>query len=531
MKRSWIIYIFFIIIGLNIGYADFPERSIHYYDHYNGIFKGDLYKLKVLSNSHIPKVINAVIMENRSNTMILAKLYKIIYQINESRKLGVLRNNKYPQKIIFLVMGSTQNVIILQNEIFLLFSYLNISKAEILKYFRSKKIDSIYITYKWMQDIGEFVSYKKYLGDEWQHGIFTSQTAENHPIDLYGKHLSYLYKIPIIYSPSESNHRGNYGGNLEATPDGVVFFGTAMKSEQQQYIRELGNRTNSVELDSKWLIVKHVDEYISTIPSQHKCKYPKQYKGTRANYSIVMADPLLGLEVIHYYSGFRKYFYYFERKKDRSDGLNISHFKKAIRQVLKDKTTGSFTLDDFDYHKLEKCKTSKELGFYCELIAENLYVKRVIEVNAKALADKTPCINDKEGMIRLPQLFYSTLKEERVVPDVKVSPNMIVEKNGKKVRIPTYVVKRKRYSSLLPNSVNLVALRDALIISNPFFDGFKNKIIEVLKKRILPSKRSMNYDRKRIFFIDDKYVHHKKLGGIHCATNVIREPEYIIYQQ
>lgn len=462
-------------------------------------------KLSVLSNLNVPKGVFMSLMGTDStfpsysalNADFGANLYEIIYKINKQNNL-VDATTGVDQDIDFVVAGSDKRLEVLVKKIEAKLG------PESLEYFNIINTETLFLgglnLDRWMQDWGEFLGYGKDKNGEEVAGIY--YVNRDRGLKKIVEEISMMLDLPFIESASPSGISGNYGGNIEMTPDGTLLFGDTMDSKQSKQMIRKNGRVNYAKVDTSWLSVGHFDEQMSVIPSVKECKYPADYKGPKANYAIVVADPIWGLKEIYKYKGNTKYITYLAEynpemseaiivSKDQEEYFGIRKLKKAIRYYLEDTKTFTFKnttnkKNKFDRNSSKFCtKTTKLPRRYCDLIAYNIYVAKIIDQNEEIVKSKTPCKNDH--IVKVPQIyrevFYSGNPEGAV--------------------------------SFLPGTANMVVLRDNLIVPTTTFDGYQQVVHDQLGKAV--------GGNEKVHFIMEKAEYHDLMGEVHCGTNVFRE--------
>ena len=447
-------------------------------------------KMSVLSNLQIPKAVFVGLMSEAEvdwhtpNTRFVVDLYEIIYKINQVTKTKI-KTSGYDQNIDLVVAGSSAQKDDLMSKI-----STKLNKADALKHFKFVNTDGVIpesITYglmmdRWMQDWGEFVGYGRTAAGEMVYGIY--YVNRNRGLKEVVQEIAKILNVPVIYSASETESGGNYGGNIEITPDSVLFHGDSMDEEQVNQFGLYGQE-KKVELWTSWLGVGHVDEMLSVIPSNHRSQYPANYTGPRLNYSMITADPMLGLETIYSYNGPQTTISYAsEPYSDEETTYEIAKIKQVITYFAEE--NGTF----------ESCQQDPRFEFkYCDLVDFNMLVSnQVIEPNIVALTNATPTTND--DFIRVPQLYRPTYQYNPYTGKYQYTGGV----------------------SFLPGTSNMVVLRDHVIVPDPTFDVFKTEITRLLNQKL--GGTSLN---NKVHYILEKEEYHDLWGEVHCGTNVMRE--------
>lgn len=296
----------------------------------------------------------------------------------------------------------------------------------------------------WLQDWGKvFFGYAK---DDPKRAMKCLVFATNRGRGLSGlpKALSQQWGCPVVKAPSGlidpilGGNAGNYGGNLLITPDNVLVAGDAMERAHVEFYSKLmrnnpANNDGAVAvLPSKWLLVGHVDEYLSFVNTEAAaCKY-----------AVAFADPLQGLALAGKLS------------RDEVEGF-------------REQFDGSFMSSSY--------------------IAKNQVAAGIIEgaiasLGATIKAHPKRC--QKPQVIRVPVVYSCSGSDKRPYD----------------------------CTATFPDTVNMVNLRDHIVMPSPHANFLKNGI----EKAFAPSGAKLH-------FIDDLFYHDGN-GDVHCGTNVVRDP-------
>lgn len=472
-------------------------------------------KLSVISNLNVPKGIVMSLMDvdpeyaeySALNADFGTDLYQIIYNINKSSNLKNTTSG-VDQDIDFVVAGSAKRIEVLQKKI-----EDRLGTSDALEYFNFVVTDNLVEgglnLDRWMQDWGEFLGYGRNADGEMVSGVYYVNRGRG--LERIVQEIAMMLDLPFIRSESNTGSGGNYGGNIEMTPDGTLYFGNTMDWKQENQLVGKNGRSNAAKLDTSWLAVGHVDEHMSVIPAKAQLEYPADYTGPRANYGLVVADPIWGLKTIYEYTGSQKYITYLaeylpeynkmiEIPTNHESYFGITELKKAIKWyitdesnfALKDTTKKKFT-SGFELNRSVSKKCTKETKLnarYCDLIAYNIYVSRIIAQNQDIMVSSTATTND--NIIKVPQIYREDYYQGKPAGGI----------------------------SFLPGTANMLVMRDHLIVPEVTFDGFQNIIHDVLGKAI--------GSNDRVHFIKEKAEYHDLYGEVHCGTNVMRELDLMI---
>lgn len=279
---------------------------------------------------------------------------------------------------------------------------------------------------RWLQDWGE-VMMARTLSDS-EEKLLVLDTNRRRGLNDFPAFLSKIWDSAFYRTidPGFQNQpaiAGNYGGNIEATPNNVLYIGNTSSKTTRSFFTDHGYKDRHIVLDTKWLMVGHVDEYLSTIVlDDDPC-----------GFAIVKADIQKGLASIINAS-----------KEDMDLGI---YSKRPMASHLKDAK---------DYLDGNKNKRGKSF------VKGNRQIIGIIRKNVKKLKDKIievspSCKNIK--VLSFPAVYLCKDNWGLMIKDV----------GGKRSCV-----------SLLPGSVNMLVLRKHQIVPDPIFAPFKKQIKEVL---------------------------------------------------
>ena len=439
----------------------------------------NLKEMRILSNLNVPKAVFAAYVPGQGdNHDFLINLYTAIHQINLKKGL-VIATSGADQHTDFIILGKESELVGLMVDM--------VGTDDLASLPNDLKVVKVSTSGdRWLQDWGEFIGAG--IDDQGDPIFGMFYVNRDRGLKEAIKTIAKMLDFSFISSDSYTASDGDYGGNLEATPDATVFVGTTMTPSQVDQLVAYGN-TNLVQLDTSWLAVGHVDETLSVIPSNHQCTFPEGYTGEVVNYSLFAADPMMGLQVLYDYNGTVSEITYSSYASDASV-YQINDIQKALKSMLIDAANSTISLASLDVSKISACEALVEQK-YCFLVADNIYVQQVINANLEILSAATPCQND--DIVKIPQI-YRSVDEELVAAGAR---------NG---------------ISFLPGTVNMILLRDEAIIPDPWFDPYKEKVQQILTTKGINAS-----------FISDFSEYHDLAGEVHCGTNIMREPD-LIYQ-
>ena len=86
----------------------------------------------------------------------------------------------------------------------------------------------------------------------------------------------------------DARQSGNCGGNILALPDGRLIVGSTMTNRMESYLKEQGNPSAIIRVDTSWYYFGHIDTTVAVIPT------PNGSSG----FVLAIADARLGKELI-----------------------------------------------------------------------------------------------------------------------------------------------------------------------------------------------------------------------------------------
>jgi hypothetical protein len=269
---------------------------------------------------------------------------------------------------------------------------------------------------------------------------------------------------------------GNYGGNIEVTPDDILVIGDSSSPKIQSMFRSMGYQDRSVVLETKWLLVGHVDEYISFLPTPD----------TPLGYAIVKADPKLAMELL--------------RK------TSPSHFETSLSDMI-------FSAFRYATHFPEMLSTDgRDFGLgYMQVSAIHSGLHGV-SMNLGRIASKD-------------LLEMNRKASETIERNVETLKSYLRQVNGLGMEIPVISVptlfhkQSGKFAALTPGVANMVVLRDHLIIPDPLVPEFQKSILKSLpaagfKPHLVPD-----------------LTYHLGVGQLHCGTNTFRHPNRYVHDR
>jgi protein-arginine deiminase len=291
-----------------------------------------------------------------------------------------------------------------------------------------------------------------------------------------------MWDMHYIKNPSNSGIKGDYGGNIEVTPDNLLVIGDTSTNQMRNLLFNLGYKDKHVILETSWLQVGHVDEYTTYIPN---------FKA-QGGYTIVKSDPGLALDLI--------------RDSSESDINKVnSRYRSSIRNIkdvlLNEKSmlrnrqefgdydlTGGNMLEENNIARMGGEDRSAQLVDLNRRIAE--VIDRNVELLKARITEFTGGQHNDISVISYPTIFQGRVSGGQLYNSV----------------------------ALLPGSVNMLVLRNNAVVPDAQLPLFNQSIKEASEKEGMV-----------VHFIDTM-PYHTLSGQIHCGTNVIRTPEkYHVY--
>ncbi len=268
--------------------------------------------------------------------------------------------------------------------------------------------------------------------------------------------LAEMWELVYYKNPSNAQSHGDYGGNLEVTPfDDILVVGDTITDSCRKFFEANGYKDRMFLGNTSWLTVGHIDEYLSFIPTAW----------APGGYSIVRADTAYALEIIKNTPDAEL------AKVNSYDRAFLLKLKAVLNEQMKNPDAGRGTAEG-------------------DFIALNYAINDIIE----------------ENVGRLKEYIKKTTGQEREFEEV-AWPSLF-EGSG--------TTNPRGCHAFLPGVVNLLVVRDHLIVPATHIPGFDKAIEARLKAQ-----------GNKVHFIDDT-PYHTSMGEIHCGTNAVRDSERTI---
>jgi hypothetical protein len=492
----------------------------------------DIESLKVLPNTHIPKGMVVYLVGNQNdrfnNWQFVVDLYREVHTINTVNALEPTVGKANPseadlrnQEVTLVVMVEKGAAAKYKK----LVDIIDVTMSlELGAQYDGKLFLSVMETTTttgadlWIQDFGEFASAK--LKGQAEPVYMVLDTNRNKNRKVYDPiSFTNAFGIPLVYMGENVDNSAQYGGNIEATPDGVLYMGDSVDSGDYsgsgqptkilEDLRALGN-TNAVKIESDWLAVGHVDEYLTFVPSKGSC-----------DSTMVYGSPLLALQTMLEVASKAEYDLFAEElatlpigydKNDKPLTLNLTvtpdKLRAALAKFLKVPGTGnvSTNIQDYDLSKVNRAVATIGSG---SMLTYDVMMRFLGDVDLftelyvwRNLLAEVSILDSKDKL-----LAVESCKQAEVIPQAFL-PNMYVDgvyNQGLWTKDSVH----------LPGMTNAIVLRDHVIFPDPWVQSMRDAVKSTLDKHIGADK---------VHFVDDA-IYHFALGEVHCATNVIREPK------
>ncbi|PCJ16673.1 MAG: hypothetical protein COB02_15725 [Candidatus Cloacimonadota bacterium] len=410
-------------------------------------------KIRMLSNNNVPKKV--VVVRNGRTDRFVSGLADILNDINQ--KIAE------PKIKLHVILNSSSAQSGFQQEM------------ESKGYWGSmvETNDQFYTSDQWMQDWGEIMVADIEGEEKPQLTIFDSNRGRG----LAGlpKLLAKMWGTYYLKNPSKAGIKGDYGGNIEVTPDNILVLGDTATTKLRNLMDKHGYKNKTAILPTSWLMVGHVDEYISFIPNANAA----------GGYTIVKADPALAFDLIK------------NATQEDLEDVNPNY----RRQIMKIK---SFLDSESSFSK--KPETEYDLT-----TTQNILMSNTRDSSSARVLNQLVDLNRSISKVI-----------DRAIEDLK--KKVIEVTNGKHkefsvISFPTIFQGRKsgnslnRCVALLPGTVNMLVVRDHTITPDAQLSIF-NKYID----------KTMTEQGMKVHFLDDM-PYHNYAGEIHCGTNIVRDPD------
>lgn len=388
---------------------------------------GRITQLNLLPNTNVPRAV----LVQLSSERFVADLYDHILTINEQEHLSGAGG--YTQAINLIVASRPSEYASLLNTIRARRGLAASAPLPLIN-----PIDRVSYDDVWMQDFGEFavVRGENDPTHAW-YGLLDGNRGRGIDVTALGNILGIsVTKVPTPQSA------GTYGGNTEATVEGTLYIGDKVPAAYLDGLKRLGN-ANAIVLPSDWLLVGHVDEYLTVVPARNRC-----------NSAFMVASPLEALNMA------RKSPDELRSVGDVLGSTNIGPDLDAYA-VHRRGPSESYVLSDFDVTRSPA--NAAQRFIQANLKAEGYAEEAIRRLSATACTEAIP----------VPQFF----KEQR----------------GKAI-------------ALNPGTVNSLILRDHAIVPDPMNDALRS-VVRQRFGQALGSEANVHYIDDTLYHQADGEVH------------------------
>ena len=326
----------------------------------------------------------------------------------------------------------------------------------------------------WTQDFGEIATFYVKDGGPPKLGLIDAKKSGD--LAFFTEALSSLWSWGWMVPPGlDDDDQGNFGGNIEVTPDDILIIGSTASPALREAFSALGYRSRVAVMDTSWLEVGHVDEIISFLPKPE----------TPLGYVALVASPMLGLELLR--------------------SIPEDQITKKLDEVVQNAYV-YYPLypqgfDTEDTEKLEKLVV--KLGqLYSHLkgrpTSDAQRISKIVKFNVDAAALIDQSVEELKDRLRI-------LRGNKAELEV--------------IKVPAlFETNEEDYGmALVPSMVNHVVLNKQIVVPHPFIDLF----LQCTSARLW----SLGY----VPYFFPSLTYHFLEGQIHCGSNVIRYPNKFVH--
>lgn len=294
------------------------------------------------------------------------------------------------------------------------------------------------------------------------------------------------------YDVEQADEDKEATGNLEAIPPythkgqkypaGRVIMGSRAGNRPKLLkFLEAQETQKPLELDTTWLYIGHVDEFLQFLPANNE-----------RGWVVAVDDPLAGLAILE------------EVQKDGLGGSVKALSRPSLPTDTNDQKTYNDPLPTITVDQLlGKANFSRVQDFAARHIKKNIDILKA-EVG----------LTDAE-ILRIPALYYNEpMAHKRRWQAVRYLPDLDKEAEQQKSISTAFQV-----YSMYPGTINNLVVNTHIVAPDPWGPVVNGK--DVLKEAISAQYAKINIT---VHYVDDWYSHHVSLGEIHCGTNSLRNP-------
>lgn len=440
----------------------------------------DIESIKFLSPNNMPLKVLVVYSPGQQNANFVISLINIVAQMHEK---GMVKKDDAFK--VHVIPGWDMQ----EKD----YAYIN-EKVGAERVKRFVEFNKAYSTRDiWMQDWGE-VGVVKVKGDPKPQTVVFDSNRGRDNAELPGI-LANFWNSYLLKNPSNQYSGGDYGGNIEVTPDNVLLIGNTSTPELRAYLEKHGYKNRMAVLETDWLHVGHVDEYISVCPN------PKALRG----YTLIKANPRLAMRLVKDtpdaelkaipHKEYRDAMlavkaYLIEAEKKRAEELKLD----APARRRRTRSFGEAVLKYLESSEemLASSESGANLSWGHEVARSD--VEKFIQLNL-TLANLIDT-NVKKACAKISEVRNDAGKPHSVLS----FPALFRKMSGTK------------HIAYLPGSVNQLILNNQLIVPDP----------KVRAMRLHISKTAAKVGLHANFI--DSLPYHNLQGQLHCGTNVFRHP-------
>ena len=478
----------------------------------------DIESIHILPNTNVPKgvVVSLVKFGAENNYAFVRDLYRQIAAINRTEGLVPTRTLSHPTRDQLMRQEITLIVLVPTGYMGDFESLLDSLGGRNVPYVIPMEISTTYGD-SWIQDFGEFAMVK--LKDAARPSYLVLDTYRNHNRQEYDPAVfQQEFRIPLVRLGANKNISGQYGGNIEATPDGTLYMGNAVDSNRFEpttgsdlYTRlESFGNANAVKLASNWLNVGHVDEFLTFTPSRRGCGSTLFY-GRPLEALQLLVEQASDAEFKSFSDEWANQVLASSRGGPPTQLLDVHLTRESLRQALawfkRDPNVRGIPLDlaayDLNRHEpawdsitaaggmnSDQLASLRQSGAFARFyVWRNLVDQQAIEQNVRQLESSLSCHQTEA----LPEAF---------LPDFYSTQGLSYYSGD---------------SAHLPGMANSLVLRDHVIVPDPGVEALRRTASERFGRH-LNSADGVSH----VHFVNDAFYHEAR-GEIHCGTNVIRE--------
>ena len=322
----------------------------------------------------------------------------------------------------------------------------------------------------WLQDWGEIAAVRR-KGEDKDRLVILDTNRGRGLAPLPAK-LARMWNSRYLELDVESDP-GNYGGNIEVLPEGTLVVGDSSTPALRKSLADLGYADRMVVLESDWLRVGHVDEYLTFLPE------PESPLG----FSIAKADPVRAMQLLEDLDPATM-----ERQLQAGVAAATRYSWANPDQVKVDRRSLLDRLHDVSYVYrglvTPPAELPEDLRGWVEV---NQRVGAVVDRNVERLVE---AVAARHGGIR---------------PEVVSVPVLFDTYQGKSVAIT-------------PDSVNMIVLGRHLVVPDPLLPVLRDEV-----RRVLDGRGHRTH-------LVPNWTYHSLDGQLHCGTAVFRHPNRLLFR-